>query len=53
MKKILVLAVFCSFIFGTEFVIDKAHSSVDFKIKHMQISKINGNFSDFDGVVEF
>jgi polyisoprenoid-binding protein YceI len=29
--------------------IDKAHSSVDFKVKHMMVSYVHGQFTDFAG----
>ncbi len=32
--------------------IDKAHSSIDFTIKHLLVSNVNGSFSDFSGVVD-
>jgi len=33
---------------AAEFALDKSHTSVNFKIKHMQISKVRGNFKEFD-----
>ncbi len=33
--------------------IDSSHSSVDFKIKHMAISNVKGNFASFSGVFDF
>ncbi|MBX1886651.1 YceI family protein [Campylobacter peloridis] len=39
--------------FAKDFVLDKAHSSVAFKIKHLQISNVNGNFKDYDAVIDF
>jgi polyisoprenoid-binding protein YceI len=33
--------------------LDKAHTSVDFKVKHMAISWVSGAFRDFDGSFEF
>lgn len=31
-----------------DFQLDKAHTSVNFKIKHMKISNVLGKFSEFD-----
>lgn len=31
-----------------EYQLDKAHSSVSFTIRHMMVSKVRGNFGDFD-----
>jgi len=32
---------------GTEYKLDKAHSSVSFTIRHMVVSKVRGNFKEF------
>lgn len=32
----------------TNYKLDKAHSSITFKVAHMMISKVNGKFGDFD-----
>lgn len=32
--------------------IDKSHSEIQFKVKHMVISTVTGNFNDFDGALE-
>lgn len=37
---------------AVEFVIDKAHSSVEFKTKHLLISNVNGSFDQFDGKID-
>lgn len=39
--------------FAEEWKIDKAHSSVSFKVRHMVISKVKGGFDDFSGTVQF
>jgi polyisoprenoid-binding protein YceI len=36
----------------TKWVLDPAHSEVEFKIKHMMISTVTGVFEKFDAVVE-
>lgn len=36
----------------TKWVLDPAHSSVDFSVKHMMISKVKGTFRDFDAKIE-
>ena len=33
--------------------IDRAHSEVNFKVKHMTISTVTGRFDDFDGTFDF
>jgi len=35
------------------FGFDKAHSSVNFKVKHMVVATVQGRFTDFDGTVLF
>jgi polyisoprenoid-binding protein YceI len=36
----------------TKWVIDKAHSEIEFKVKHMMITTVTGHFNDFDAVAE-
>ncbi len=35
----------------TNFTLDKTHSGIDFSIKHMMVSKVKGEFTDFDVTV--
>lgn len=37
---------------AVEFVIDQAHSSVDFKTKHLLVSNVSGSFNDFGGKID-
>lgn len=37
---------------ATKWAIDKAHSEVAFKVKHMMISTVTGHFDEFDASVE-
>jgi len=39
--------------FAAEYEIDPAHSSVEFKIKHLAISNVNGTFGAFEGTLSF
>ena len=34
-----------------KYVIDKAHSSVEFTVRHMAIAKVKGKFTEFSGVI--
>ncbi|PAF53070.1 hypothetical protein BKH42_08010 [Helicobacter sp. 13S00482-2] len=34
------------------FSIDKSHSSVGFEVKHMLLSKVNGEFDNFEGTID-
>jgi len=40
-------------LFAGTYNVDKSHSNVGFKIKHMMISNITGNFNDFAGTFEY
>lgn len=56
MKKVissLMLFVFSSASFAASFEIDKSHTSIDFKVAHMVISKVRGRFDEFQGTFEF
>jgi polyisoprenoid-binding protein YceI len=37
----------------TKYTIDKAHSRIGFKIRHLMISNVLGKFGDFDGEIKF
>lgn len=32
--------------------VDPAHSSVEFRVKHMMVATVKGRFTEFDGVIE-
>ena len=52
--KLLVIGSLCvSSLLANPYNIDKAHSSVGFKIKHMMISNVKGTFSDFGGTFQY
>ncbi|TQR30607.1 protein yceI precursor [Campylobacter sp. MIT 99-7217] len=58
MKKILasslvVASLFATSLSATEFTLDKTHTNVGFKIKHLQISNVSGNFKDYEGLIDF
>lgn len=40
-------------LFAGTFNIDKAHSNVGFKVKHLMISNVTGNFKEFSGTIEY
>ena len=40
-------------VLGATYDIDGSHSSVNFQIKHLAISKVNGTFDSFEGSFEF
>lgn len=58
MKKFLLSTVCALFLLGgyanaKEFSLDKSHSNVSFKIKHLKISKVKGEFDNFDAKIDF
>ncbi len=40
-------------LFGGTYNIDKSHSNVGFKVKHMMISNVKGNFNEFNGSFKY
>lgn len=40
-------------LFAGTFNIDKTHSNVGFKVKHLMISNVTGNFKEFSGTIEY
>ena len=42
-----------SSMFAESFTIDKPHTNVGFKAKHLVVASVNGNFDSFDGSIEF
>ena len=58
MKKLvfisaLVASVFALNLTAKEYTIDKSHSNVGFKIKHLSISNVSGNFKDYSAVIDY
>ncbi|MBI3581955.1 MAG: polyisoprenoid-binding protein [Nitrospinae bacterium] len=46
-------AMFSTRALAADYVIDKAHTNIGFSVKHMVISNVKGNFTDFSGVFSF
>lgn len=42
----------CVSLFAVPYSVDVAHTSVGFKVKHMMISTVSGNFSGFNGAYD-
>lgn len=57
MKKVLFSSLLAAFMLSSvvakEYSIDKSHTDLGFKIKHMGISNVKGNFKDYEGLVNF
>jgi polyisoprenoid-binding protein YceI len=58
--KTIILAAFClvigSVVASTAadtYTIDKSHSSIQFSIKHLVISKVRGGFNEFSGTIQY
>jgi len=53
MRLFMILSAVVLGAFGTNYKLDISHSNVGFKVKHMMISNVKGNFYDYDGVIAF
>ena len=42
-----------SALYAASFNVDKSHSNIGFKVKHMMVSNVVGNFKDFSGTIEY
>lgn len=51
-STILAMLLGASSLFGANYEIDHSHTNVIFKVKHMMISTVSGNFDDFSGSFE-
>lgn len=40
-------------LYAGTYTVDKSHSNVGFKVKHMMVSNVNGKFNDFKGTFEY
>lgn len=52
MKRVFLLLLACG-LSAEPFMLDRGHSGVGFKVKHMGISKVNGRFKDFSATIDF
>lgn len=52
-KLALASTLLVSSLFAGNYSLDKSHTSVGFKVKHMMISNVKGNFSEFSGDFEY
>ena len=52
-KIVIVSSLLVSALIAGEYSVDKSHSSVGFKVKHMMISNVKGTFDDFSGKFEY
>ena len=43
-------SLFVAFANAKPYEIDKTHTNIGFKIKHLMISTVNGNFKDYRGI---
>ncbi|MEN8006293.1 MAG: YceI family protein [Candidatus Krumholzibacteriota bacterium] len=50
---LLLLATLAGPLAAAEYLIDSAHSTIGFQVRHMAISKTNGHFRDFTGSFSF
>lgn len=48
-----VLSLFSSICLASDFIIDKDHTTVGFKVKHLMFSNVTGKFKDFSGAFKY
>jgi len=55
MKKIIlaIVMLFSISLFAQEYTVDKVHSKVSFKVKHLMISNVVGYFEEFKGTYDY
>ncbi|WP_120944296.1 MULTISPECIES: YceI family protein [Helicobacter] len=53
LRPLMVLCVLSALLMGKTYQIDKAHSRVGFKIKHLKISYVMGDFKDYSALIDF
>lgn len=58
MKKVLfsslvAISVLSTSILAKEYNLDKVHTDIGFKIKHLQISNVKGKFNDYSAMIDF
>ena len=42
-----------SSLFGADYTVDKSHTSLEFKVRHMMVSNTKGSFEDFSGTFSY
>ena len=52
-KLALVSTLLVSTLFAGTYNVDKSHSNIGFKVKHLMISNVKGNFNEFKGSFEY
>jgi len=52
-KGVAILLLGSATLYGANFELDKSHSYIGFKVKHLMISNTKGNFSDYSGKIDF
>ena len=40
-------------LFGADFTVDKSHTNLGFKVRHMMVSNTQGKFDDFSGIFSY
>ncbi|MBK1972976.1 polyisoprenoid-binding protein [Campylobacter sp. TTU-622] len=53
LSSVLAFSLLGSTAFAKEYTLDKSHTNVGFKIKHLQISNVNGSFKDYNAMIDF
>lgn len=53
LSPLLVACIFTTGLLAKEYTLDKVHTNVGFKIKHLQISNVRGDFKEYDAVIDY
>lgn len=53
LKLGLISAILAGSLHAGNYEVDKSHSNVEFKIKHLMVSNVKGSFNDFSGEISF
>ncbi|WP_121020519.1 YceI family protein [Helicobacter vulpis] len=53
LRPLALLCVLCAGLMGKVYQIDRVHSHVGFKIKHLKISHVMGDFKDYSALIDF
>ena len=49
----LISAILASSLYAGNYKVDRSHSNIEFKIKHLMVSNVKGSFNDFSGEISF
>ena len=51
LNLVVLTALFCAYGYSQTWEIENPHSSANFKVRHLMVTNVNGNFSEINGTV--